>query len=441
MLKKVVNNMNNEFKGKRLLIYSGSDPMREIISGCHRLGITPVVTDYLPDSPAKKYADENYMVSTIDIDEIEKLCRDKKIDGIVTAFMDSMMFYCREACDRMGYFFYANKSQINIVANKAHFKNKCREFGVPIVPEPISTENEDAIDPEKLDYPIVIKPVDGCGSKGLYTCFNSKDFKSIYLKSKSQSRCKDILIEKYMQGNEVCIYYAFQDGEITLTAMCDRYTNREQTGYAPLPSAYIYPSKYLERYMKSVDRNMKAMFSSMGMKNGVAFVQAFADDKNFYIYEMGYRLCGAMEYRYLDYLYDENTLEMILRYSLTGKMADHRISERINPMFKKYCCKITPLLKKGVIAKIEGIDEIENMQSTIGLYRIYKEGDAIDDDSIGTLNQILCRIFITSDTLTELKNTINHINSTIKVFDKDGNNMLLACFDTNILNEGYREKL
>ena len=70
-----------------------------------------------------------------------------------------------------------------------------------------------------------------------------------------------------MTGDEVVIYYTLQDGYISLSAMCDRYTIK-QPGVAPLPSAYVFPSKYLSEYQKYDDENVKKMFKALEMKNG-----------------------------------------------------------------------------------------------------------------------------------------------------------------------------
>jgi formate-dependent phosphoribosylglycinamide formyltransferase (GAR transformylase) len=64
-----------DLSGKRLLIMGGVPNARDIVKKAHELGVHVMVTDYLEDSPAKKIADESFMVSTTDIDAVVKLCQ------------------------------------------------------------------------------------------------------------------------------------------------------------------------------------------------------------------------------------------------------------------------------------------------------------------------------------------------------------------------------
>ena len=71
-------------RGKKLLILAGGPNLVTLVQRARELGVYTIVTDYYDDqtSPAKKYADEAWNVSWSDIDTLEKLCIENKIDGI-----------------------------------------------------------------------------------------------------------------------------------------------------------------------------------------------------------------------------------------------------------------------------------------------------------------------------------------------------------------------
>ena len=75
---------------KKLLIIGGPQMACNIVNKAHEMGLYVIVTDQFPESPAKKVADEHYMVSTYDIDGLVKLATEHKVNGIITGYIDSI---------------------------------------------------------------------------------------------------------------------------------------------------------------------------------------------------------------------------------------------------------------------------------------------------------------------------------------------------------------
>ena len=97
----------------------------DIVKKAQELGVYVMVTDYLEDSPAKKIADESFMISTTDIDAVVKLCQDQRVDGVFTGYIDSMLPYCCDVCERLGLPFYATRKQLEYTVDKRRFKDIC----------------------------------------------------------------------------------------------------------------------------------------------------------------------------------------------------------------------------------------------------------------------------------------------------------------------------
>ena len=109
------------------------------------------------------------------------------------------------------------------------------------------------------------------------------------------SKKKQVVIERYMDCDDVSFEYKIQEGEVSLASICDRYIYKTPYG-GSVTSKLIYPSKYIDVYLDDVDKKVKRMFQCEGLKNGVLFMQAFVDNGNFYFYEMGYRLSGGRHF-------------------------------------------------------------------------------------------------------------------------------------------------
>lgn len=427
------------FSGKKLLMLGTSVASVDIVKYAQANGAYVIVTDYLPTekSEAKQIADETAMVSTIDAEAVVQLAKEKQVDGVFCGVSEANLVTVQTVCERLGLPCYSNLELWSKCQDKEKFKSLCRQFGVPVVEEYEVPKDRDLNSIKKIHLPVVVKPVDSSGSRGISVCKTEEELLCGIEKALAFSQSKHLLIEKYMTGEEVVIYYAFQEGEPILTAMCDRYTNKEQEGVAQLPTSYVFPSRHLKRYIQETDAKVKNMLRGIGIKNGTMFIQAFVDeDGGVRIYETGFRLNGAQEHFIVNATTGINTLEMMVNYSLNGKMCDERIAEKADPMLHgKYACKLSPLVKEGVISRIVGLKEIQDINGIICLKPLYQPGDTVS--GIGTLKQIACRFFAAADSAVELKQIIDKINDLFDVIDETGKSMLLSKFDTTELERYF----
>ncbi len=422
--------------GKKVLILGANPETVGLVKKCKELGVVTYVTDYNHKAYAKRFADKPLDVDATDVKALERIIVDEAIDGVLCGVAESLLPAYAQICKDLNKPCFGNKELFDIFVDKASFKTLCREHGAPVVEE-YSLRDYSEKELKKVVLPVVVKPVDACSSRGISICYSYEDLTLGIKKALDNSKSKRILIEKYMTGDEVIVYYAFQDGEPSLVAMCDRYTNKEQKGVAQLPASYVFPSKHLKRYLANNDEAVKRMFESLGVKNGFMFIQSFVDEKgDVRFYEPGYRLNGAQEHYIVSEATGIDAKECLINLALVGREADFEIASLADPLLKgKYGCKLSPLAKVGKIGKIIGLSSISKMKNVISVNPSYDDGDEIT--GYGTLKQIVCRFFVVADSKEELKQTIDDIYSIFDVVDPFGKSMLMKEFDTGILLIDY----
>lgn len=328
--------------GKKLLILGGNFLSIDIVNAAKDLGVYTIVTDWYDEdrSPAKTIADEAWNVSTTDYTTLTKLIKEKSIDGIITGYTDSYLLPYQHLCDLNGLPSYATAEQFKITLDKDLFKKGCVANNVSVVPEfDINNFNKSTLSSYNK---IIIKPVDNSGSRGICICDSPGDFDEKLNYSLSFSESKHVLLEKYMDCDDVSFEYKIQDGEIILSSICDRYIYKT-SALGSVTSKLIYPSRYANQYIKDIDPNVKKMFKQMGLKNGVLFMQAFVDKDNFYFYEMGYRLSGGRHFIFTENQNNSSSVKELIHFALTGKMDDEKIISKANPLFKQVCCQLSLL--------------------------------------------------------------------------------------------------
>lgn len=415
---------------KKLLVLGANPETVSLINKAKEMGIYTIVTDYDPNAFAKRFADQAENVNAVDVDGLVKLAKREKIDGVVVGVAEALLpTYC-EVCKRLGMPAYSTSEVFEVMIRKDYFKNECRKYGVPTIRE---------YDPENLEdvvYPVIVKPVDSCSSKGIRVCQNREELDAAISYALEFSKSKRYLIEEYMCGDEVISYYVMQDGNPIFVGMCDRYTYKARKDLVQLPTSYIFPSKHIDSYIEHSDKAVKDMIKGLGLNNGSIFFQCFVDKEGIVrTYEPGYRLNGAQEHLIVSKVSGIDAKEMYINYALTGKVANIDLEPLSNPKPCEICCKLSPLVRLGRITRIEGLEEIAKMPGVVSINPSYNVGDAVTGE--GTLKQIICRFFIVCKDKLNLKDTIDKIQSTLKVFDGNGENMLIGLFDTDVIMKNY----
>ena len=422
--------MSNKLRGKRLLILGGMRISCEIVRKAKAMGIYTLVADYnrLEDSPGKQIADEAVELSVIDIDAVVDYIKTNAIDGVFVGFNDMLLPYYAEICRRTGLPCYGTKDQFETLIAKDQYKALCRQFGVPTIPEY-------DINDKNIKYPVLVKPVDSSGSRGITICHNRQELEVAVKIGKQASKTGKILIERYMDGREVTVFWTFQNGNYYLSALGNRHVKHNQgTDVIPLPVGYSFPSIYLPKYRAEVEENCKRMFHHLGIKDGMMFMQCKVEGDTCYVYDLGYRLTGSLEYKILERVSGYNPLEMMIEFALTGQMGEESIADKAIPEFKTPAFNVSCLCAPGTIKEILGIEEVKAMPEVEDVVIAHTPGETITEQMRGLLAQITVRILGSVDNKEQLLPVMQKIGNTIVFVGEQNEDLLLPGIEYDDIN-------
>lgn len=411
-----------EIEGKKLLILGGDSRSKDIVLCARSLGVHTIVADYydFQRSPAKLIADEYWNQDVFNTEEVVRLIREHKVDGVLTGFSDSYLLKYNEICTAAGLPCYATKNVFETTLDKALFKQLCIDNDVPTVP----SFDLETFDPNIISdaFKVMVKPVDNSGSRGIKVCSRPEDFQACLDYALSFSQKKKVVIERFMEYDSFSCSYTIQDGELSLSTMNDRGVHKVE-GAGAVTVSGIYPSKYLDSYLEKMDRKVQSMYENLGVTNGVLFIQGFTDGNEYYFFEMGYRLSGGRHYIFTKNQNDTSSLEYLINFALTGKMADYRIKDKDNARFKQLCCQVNALGKEAEIAEIVGFEHVQSMPSVINASLMKGVGDHIGAD--GTTAQQCAGIYMVVDDYADFKDKLEEIKQYFHIYDKDGNDLIM----------------
>lgn len=405
-------------KGKKLLVLGGSASNVQLVRFAQQMGAFVVVADNQENRPGKDAADDSVLISTDDYDALCKYIKDNQIDGVATGAGEWNVVNAMKLCKKANLTYYADERLWDICQDKRNFKDCCKKYGVPTVPE-FSIANK----PIDKDYPVIVKPVDGCSSRGISICYNEEELNKAIAFALSLSQSSNVIIEKYIDNGGVTIdaKYVVVDGQCYLEALGERYVLEGGL----ITAISFYPSSLINRFMEKVNPNVQKMFEALGYKNGVFFFQAIPDGEEIYVYEMGLRVSGGMIYNMTEAVGCNNVMKMLIYHSLTGKMCEKEDLETIDPNFHgKQACTVAFPLRLGTIAHVEGIEEIKNFPGIVDITVYYGEGHECVPKHLNTLDQLFARVIVICDDEKELFKTIMKIRGLVKVTDNKNNDMI-----------------
>lgn len=430
--------INCDLRGKKLLLIGGVAPTLDLVNLARRNGVFIGVADYNKDTVVKRAADVAYDIDVTDVDAVVDLYKREKFDGLISNFVDMLSPYVTEVANRVGAHVPYTVEQLKMSTDKKYFKNKCIEYDVP-VPKEYNIRSLDDIDKIDVKYPVIIKPVDGSGSKGITVCNDIVELKSGYEKALAASRNKSVIIEEFIPYDEINVTYIIQDGDIQLAAIHDRYLHNGPSGTVKIPDIYIYPSRYTDIYLQKYNEKVINMLKGLGLQNGSMFMQACVKDNQVYFYEAGMRLNGCKTYQILEVENNYNTFEHLMQFALTGSMGEHIT---FNPKFKHWYATWNVAGRPGaIIDKSAGLDEMLSYPWLIQAAIRYFKGDQIPPNSEGTLMQLVGRIHVCGDTKEQLLQRLEKIFSLYQLYDSTGEKILLDTHDIEDLRKSINYSL
>ena len=413
----------------KLLMLGTSLGSIEIVETAKEMGYYTIVTDDLDPnrSPAKKVADEYWMINTNDLDLLEKRCREEKINAIFAGVSEFNLDRVKELTERLELPCYIEDAAWKYARDKSIFKKKCREFGIPIVEEYTVSDPPQLDELTSIEYPVVVKPVDGNGNRGLSICNNETELLAGCRRARENSESGSILIERYIAGEESWHFYFLADGVIRhIYSGCVF----RQPGYPTF--LYVLGTLAVTEYhdfKEQFDEKCAAFLKSIGCKNGIAWFQLIRDrNGKYYALEMAQRMSADSSGRVLKKSIGVNNIKWMLDLAFGKKHTAEMIPQSAKTPYK--CAHYVYYHfadRDGEIASIQGYNNLDPERYQVSL--VAHEGDYIPK------YRLMVRIVFNVYTADEICESIRYINAKTRILDINNNNMYIQFTDFDLLNK------
>lgn len=289
---------------KKLMLLGGIRYLLPVIKAAHEQGYYVITADYIPDNIAHKFSDEYVNVSIINKEAVLKVAREKQIDGIMSFGVDPGVVSASYVQNQMGLPSFGPFESVEILQNKDKFRAFLTEHGFNVPKAKGYTNAEDAMaDAAIWDYPIIVKPTDAAGSKGVTRVDKAEDLKQAVDYAFDKSISGHIIIEDFIEkaGCSSDTDSMSVDGKLVFTSFCaQRFDLKASNPYTP--AAYSWPSTFTAEQEAYLTSEIQRLITLLGLKTVVYNIETrIGTNGKPYIMELtprggGNRLCEMLRY-------------------------------------------------------------------------------------------------------------------------------------------------
>lgn len=283
---------------KTLLIVSAGIEASAGIELAKSMGLYVVASDANPKAPGLALADDSLIASTYDVEATvaAATCYHREIrpiDGVICIASDVPLTVASVA-SALGLPGIPVESA-RLATDKLAMKQRFAADGVPI---PWFSAVESAAHLKALvaaeGLPLVIKPVDSRGSRGVLRVLPETDLEWAYATAKGHSPTGRVMLERFLPGPQVSTESLVIDGVAYTPGFSDRnyeYLDR----YAPhiIENGGQLPSHLDDATQQAVRDLVQQAALSMGIRNGVAKGDIVVTDGKPHVIELAARLSGG----------------------------------------------------------------------------------------------------------------------------------------------------
>ena len=345
------------------------------IEKAKEMGLLVIATDGNPDAPGLKIADLAYVIDVKNFEENLEIARKNVIDGILTIASEvgvrTVAYICQEL----------KLPGITMeVADRCTDKDFMRKvFRNANVPVPISHSVFDLQEliqkVEEIGFPIVIKPADSAGSRGVKKVENNYELEDAFYNAMSYSGKKKVIVEEFMEGVESSVEAFVCENKINILALSDKV--RTAPPYL-MDTTVIFPSAYPLEIQHNIIDIAKQAINAVGIKMGAVHLEIMMTSNGPIPVEIAAR--GAGFKIYSDILPNVTGID-ILKATIQCALGDSADLSKTKAMasvlkfIEAKPGKIKKIINLDIAKEVPGIYEIEIYKKPGEIIRPLQSGD------------------------------------------------------------------
>ena len=409
---------------KKIMILAGGNDQAALIKELkyHFNGdVETILLDMLSNVKAKPFADRFMQISTMDRDAVLKAAQEENVDYILTACGDQPLSTMAYVSARMGLPCYLSEDDVRDLTNKIYMKRKMVENGIPTSKFHVIQNLDDDVNLDEFEWPLIVKPVDSNGSKGVKKVERREDFRVLLKEAMSYSLSKKAIVEEFKAGEElsVDVYVEGSTAKILMVTTSKKIQENKDS-FTILQSEYPPRIPYSETRIHEI---VQKIVNAFELHDTPLLVQMITNGDDYNVVEFSARMGGGSKYHIIEVLTGVNIMGVYVDMVM-GKRPSVSPEKKWNNalMCYVYC---TP----GILSELSGFDEMCK-EGLMHSYFTYKMPDSEIIKSTTSSDRV-AGFLVVGNSQDDVENKLKKINDVVKVLDQNGKDIMRHDFFIN----------
>lgn len=388
---------------KTVLVFGVGELQKSIIARAKAMGLYVVGIDPFADAVAKDDCDAFEVVGGQDLIRTIAVCHKYNVNAIVTAATDKPLVMMASVAEKLGYPFYSVNTAI-WSTDKFQMKQRFMEGGVPCA---LGRLIHDANEAEDLYFPVICKPRDNSGSRGVKLCRNLQELQECIDEALQYSKLDTVLVEEFIEGREFSIEGLHYDGKSEVI----QFTEKKTTEFPyNVELGHKQPANLTDEQRDAIREIVSKIGAALKFENCPSHTELKVNERGIFVIETSPRLGGDYITSTLTPLSTGINLEDQLLHIALGEKVDTttgRINKASGVCFFSY--------PEGEVKAISPeISEIVNLPHIHSFELKLKEGDHINQitSSLNRYGQFI----VDGETREEVDELIEKYENQIKEY-------------------------
>lgn len=272
----------------KLAVIGANAPSIPFYRQAKALGYTLIGIAWAEGAVCQKYCDKFYPISFKEKEEVLRVCKEEKIDGITSFSLESALPTVVYVAQHLG--LVSNTEEcVKLTENKFAQRKAFEDHGIP-VPKYLKLKKGDFLEKANIHYPIIVKPLDSGGSQGITKLDSPEGLSEAFNTAFDHSRSEQAIIEEFIDGREFSVEALSHHGIHHILQITDKVTSGEPHFIEIQHHQPADVTKDVENWIKAMVREA---LSALKIENSPSHTEIKLNSKGeLYIIEIGGRMGG-----------------------------------------------------------------------------------------------------------------------------------------------------
>lgn len=270
-----------------ILVFGTGDLQKSIIERCKAKNLFVVGIDPQADATCRDQLDAFEIVGGQDFEKTVEVAERYLVKGIITAATDKPLAMMARVAEKLQLPFFSIETA-EWSTDKLLMKQKFREAGIPCA-NGFILNSVDELTKLKVDYPVIVKPRDNSGSRGVIFCNNFNEVVHALQEALKYTKKGNVLVEEFIDGKEYSIESLHYAGKTNIIQYTEKITTPPPYN---VELGHIQPADLTVTQKEEINSIISSIAESLGFMNCASHSELKINSKGIYVIETSPRLGG-----------------------------------------------------------------------------------------------------------------------------------------------------